>query len=63
MRLLQARGDVPVDVAHIVMMLVFAQVGQIDPATAQQRAVVALKQAIQAADDLPVEALQDSLRR
>jgi hypothetical protein len=32
MRHLQAGGDVPVDVAHVVVVLVLAQVGQVQPA-------------------------------
>jgi hypothetical protein len=56
---LQACGDVPVDMAHVVVVLVFAQVGQIDTGTAQQRAVVALQQAIQALDHRPFEATQN----
>ena len=58
-----ARGDVPVDVANIVFGLVFAQVGKVDPVAVEQAAIIALQQAIQPADDLPVEALQDALRR
>ena len=58
-----ARGDIPVDVANIVFGLVFAQVGKIHPVAVEQAAIVALQQAIQPADDLPVEALQDALRR
>ena len=62
-RRVHARGDIPVDVADIIFRLVFAQVGKIDPVAVEQAAVVALQQAIQAADDLPVQALQDALRR
>jgi hypothetical protein len=43
--------------------LVLAQRGQVDTVPAEQAPVVALKQAIQPADDLPVETLQDALRR
>jgi hypothetical protein len=53
--LLQPRGDVPVDVAHVVVQLVLAQVGQVDAGAAQQRAVVALQQAVQAAQHRPLE--------
>ena len=48
-RLLQPRGDIPVDVAHVVVMLVFAQVGEIEAGAAHQRAVVALEQAVETA--------------
>ena len=58
-----ARGDVPVDVADVVFGLVLAQIGKIHPVAVEQAAVIALQQAVQAADDLPIEALQDALRR
>jgi hypothetical protein len=60
-RHLHARRDVPVDVAHVVVQLVFAQVGQVEPGAAQQRAVVALQQAVEPADDLPLEPAQHLL--
>ena len=60
---IHARRDVPVDVANIIFRLVFAQIGKIHPVAVEQAAVVALQQAIQPADDLPVEALQDAFRR
>jgi len=43
--------------------LVLAQVGEVDPVAVEQGPVVALQQAVEAADDLPVEALEDALRR
>jgi len=43
--------------------LVLAQRGEVDPVAMEQAPVVALEQAIQPADDLPVEALEDALRR
>ena len=55
--------DVPVDVADVVPVLVFAQVREVDATAVEKRPVVALEQAIQAADDLPVEPLEDALRR
>ena len=58
---LLARGDVPVDVAHVVVQLVLAQVGQVDAGAAQQRAVVALQQAVQAAQHGPFELPQQPL--
>ena len=57
------RGDVPVDVPHVVAGLVLAQVGEVDAAAEEQAPVVALEQAVQPADDLPVEPLEDALRR
>ncbi len=62
MRHLQPRGDVPVDVAHVVVELVFAQIGQIEPEAAEQRAVVALQQAVETADHRPFQPLQQGLR-
>ena len=61
MRHLQARGDVPVDVAHVVVRLVLAQVGKVDAKAPEQRAVIALQQAVQAPDHGPFEAAQDTL--
>ena len=58
-----ARGDVPVDVADVVAELVLAQVGEVDAVAVEQGPVVALEQAVEPADDLPVEALEDALRR
>ena len=57
------RRDVPVDVADVVAPLVFAEVREVDAAAVEQRPVVALEQAVESADDLPVEALEDALRR
>jgi hypothetical protein len=57
------RGDVPVDVADVVAGLVLAQRREIDTVAVEQAPVVALEQAIQPADDLPVEALEEALRR
>ena len=56
-------ADVPVDVPDVVAGLVLAQVGQVDAVAVEQAPVVALEQAVEPADDLPVEALEDSLRR
>jgi hypothetical protein len=57
----QARRDVPVDVAHIVVGLVLAQVGQVEPAAAHQRAVVALQQAVEPPDDMPLQLPQQAV--
>ena len=62
-RRVHPRGDVPVDMADVVAVLVFAQVGEVDAVAAEQRPVVALEQAVEAADDLPVEPLEDAFRR
>ena len=62
-RRVHPRGDVPVDVADVVAVLVFAQVGEVEAVAAEQGAVVALQQAVEPADDLPVEALEDAFRR
>ena len=58
---LQPRGDVPVDVADVVVMLVLAQVGEVEAGAAHQRAVVALQQAVEAAQHGPLEALEQRL--
>ncbi len=57
------RGDVPVDVPDVVAVLVLAQVREVHAVAVEQAPVVALEQAIEPADDLPVEALEDALRR
>ncbi len=57
------RGDAPVDVPDVVTVLVLAQVGEVDPVAPEQAPVVALEQAVEPADDLPVEALEDAFRR
>ena len=59
--LLQPGGDVPVDVADVVVMLVLAQVGQVEAGAAHQGAVVALEQAVEAAQHRPFEALEQRL--
>jgi hypothetical protein len=60
-RHLHARRDVPVDVPDVVVVLVFAQVREVQAGAAQQRAVVALQQAVEPADDFPFEPAQDLL--
>ena len=47
----------------VVARLVLAQRGEVEPGATEQAPVVALEQAVQAPDDLPVEALEDALRR
>src|ERR671929_1342226 len=59
----QARGDVPINIANIISGLILAQIGKIHSVAVKEAAVIALQQAIQPADDLPVETLQDTLRR
>ena len=61
-RRLQPCRNVPVDVADIVVKLVFAQVGEIEAEGAKQRAIVALQQAVEAADDGLFHATQDGVR-
>ena len=39
-RLLQPRGDVPVDVAHVVAVLVLADIRQVEPVATEERALV-----------------------
>ncbi|MNT14758.1 hypothetical protein D3C72_1497740 [compost metagenome] len=60
-RCLQPRRHVPVDVPHVVAGAVFAQVGKIQPKAAEQRAVVALQQAVEAAHHGPFQAAQQGL--
>ena len=57
------RGHVPVDRANIVAELVFAKCREIEAAAAEQAPIIALEQAVQPANHLPVEALEDALRR
>ena len=52
-----ARRDVPVHIANVVFGLVLAHFGQVEAEAVEQGAVVALQDAIQAADDVPVQAL------
>jgi DNA-binding transcriptional LysR family regulator len=56
--LLEPCRDVPVDAAHIVVHLVLAQVGEVDAAAAQQRAVIALQQPVEPPQHRPLEAAQ-----
>ena len=58
---LQAGGDVPVDVAHVVVVLVLAQVGEVEAAAAHEGAVVALQQAVEPAQHGPLEPAQQRL--
>ncbi|MCY1372227.1 hypothetical protein D9M69_594190 [compost metagenome] len=62
MRGLQAGGDVPVNVAHVVVVLVFAQVGQVQPAAPHEGAVVALQQTVEPADHGPLQTAQQGIR-
>jgi hypothetical protein len=55
---LQPCGDVPVDVAHVIAMLVFAQIRQVESTAAPQRAVIALQQPVEAAQHRPLQAAQ-----
>jgi hypothetical protein len=58
-----ARGDVPVDVPDVVARLVLAEVAEVQPDAAEDRPVVALKEAVQALDHPPLEAVEDLLGR
>ncbi len=62
-RRIHPRRDVPVDGADVVAELVLPQVGQVETVAAEQAPVITLEQSVEAADDLPVEALEDALRR
>src|SRR4029453_13037507 len=55
---LQTRSDVPIDVTDIVVILVLAQIRQIQPETAKQRLVIAMKQPIQATNHGPLQSPQ-----
>ena len=58
-RRVHPRRDVPVDVADVVARLVLAQVEEVRPDPAEDRAVVPLQQAVEAADHLPLEAVEE----
>ena len=62
-RRVHPRGHVPVDVADVVARLVLAEVEEVQADAAERRAVVALEQAVEAADDLPLEAVEELLGR
>jgi hypothetical protein len=49
-------------VAHIVVVLVLAQVGEVEAEAAEQRAVVTLQQAVEPADHRPLELAQQLFR-
>ena len=59
----QTCGHVPVDVPDVIAELVLAQAGEVDAVAAEEAPIVALEEAVQSADDLPVEVLEDALRR
>ena len=58
---METRGDVPIDVTDIVVILVFAQIGKIQPETAKQGLVIAMKQPVQATNHGPLQSPQDVL--
>ena len=62
MRHLQARSDVPVDVAHVVPGLVLVQVGEVHAEAAKERPVVPLQHAFETPDHRPLEAAQQAFR-
>ena len=62
-RRIHARRYIPIDVADIIVGLVFAQIREIHAIAIEQAAIISLQPSIQPADDLPVYALEDALRR
>ena len=58
-RCLETRCDVPVNVTDIVVILVFAQIRQVQPKTAKQSLVIAVQQAIEATNHRPLQAPQN----
>jgi hypothetical protein len=48
-------------VPDVVVVLVLAQVGEVEPEAAEQRPVVALQQPVQTAQDRPLELAQQRL--
>src|ERR1035437_1240048 len=58
---IHASGDVPIDRSHVVAGLILANVHEIHAVAAEEAPVVALEDAVEAADDLPFEALEDLL--
>ena len=59
----KACRDVPVDMADVIVIDVLAKIGQIEPVTAKQRAVVAVEHAVEPTDHRPLEPPQDCFRR
>ena len=57
----QTRGDVPIDVPDVVVILVFAQVGEIEPEAAEERPIVAVQQAVESPQHRPLEPAQHAL--
>ncbi len=60
---LQPRRDVPVDVPDVIVILIFAQIGEIEPEAAEECPVVAVQQAVEAAQHRPLEPLEDGFSR
>ena len=61
LRAVQPRGGVPVDVAGVVGLDVFAQAGEVHPRTAVGRAVAALDPPVDASEHAPLEAQQQAV--
>jgi cysteine sulfinate desulfinase/cysteine desulfurase-like protein len=59
---LQPRGHVPVDAAHVVVRLVLAHVGEVESRAAEQRAIAAVQQPVEAPQHRPLETAQQPLR-
>ncbi len=55
-RRLQARRYIPVDVTNIVMILIFAEIGEIQSEAAKQSSIIAVEQSVEAANDGPLQA-------
>src|SRR6185437_4312554 len=55
------RRDVPVDVAHVIVILVFAQIREVEPEAAKERPVVAVQEPVEAAQYRPFEPAQRAL--
>src|SRR5262249_13489846 len=56
-------ADVPVDVADVVAVLVLAEIEEVCAVAAQGGAVIPLEAPIEPADDMPLEASEDTVGR
>jgi hypothetical protein len=55
---LQARCDVPIDIADIIARLVLTHLGQVQAKAVEKRPIVPLQETIEAPDYRPVEMLE-----
>ena len=53
-RRLHPRGNVPIDIADVVVVLIFAQIREINAEPAKKRSIVALQQSVEATDHRPL---------